>query len=92
MFFYENDCGKIRDIRIIKDGRSGKSKGVAYVEFYTSESIQKALTLGDRPFKLKERQFMGLKIQHSQAEKNRAAAAAKQMRVTKPVDPFEQER
>ena len=33
---------------------------------------------------------MGLKIQHSQAEKNRAAAAAKQMRVTKPVDPFEQ--
>ena len=33
---------------------------------------------------------MGLRIQHSQAEKNRAAAVAKQMRVIKPVDPFEQ--
>jgi RNA-binding protein 39 len=47
--------GKIRDIRIIKDARSGKSKGVAYVEFYTSDSVQKALTMGDRPFGLKGR-------------------------------------
>jgi len=31
-----------------------------------------------------------LKIQHSQAEKNRAAAAAKQMKVTKQIDPYEQ--
>lgn len=30
-FFYKANIGRIRDIRIIKDGRSGKSKGVAYV-------------------------------------------------------------
>jgi len=35
-FFSKAECGKIRDIRIIRDQRSGKSKGVAYVEFYTS--------------------------------------------------------
>lgn len=34
---------------------------------------------------------MGLRVQHSQAEKNRAAAAAKQMRVIKPADPIEQQ-
>jgi hypothetical protein len=47
------------------------------VEFYTSDAVQKALTMSDRPFELKNREFMGLRVQHSQAEKNRAAAAAK---------------
>lgn len=35
-FFKKQLCGKVRDIRIIKDPRSLRSKGVAYVEFYTS--------------------------------------------------------
>jgi len=26
-FFKANECGKVRDIKIIKDARSGKSKG-----------------------------------------------------------------
>jgi RNA-binding protein 39 len=34
-FFQKHEVGKIRDIRIIRDQRSGKSKGVAYVEFFT---------------------------------------------------------
>jgi RNA-binding protein 39 len=76
-FFSKTNCGKIRDIRIIRDARSGRSKGVAYVEFYTSDAVQKALTMSDQPFELKGRSFMGLRVQHSQAEKNRAAAAAK---------------
>ena len=76
-FFIGNSSGKIRDIRIIRDARSGRSKGVAYVEFYNSESVQKALTMSDMPFGLKGRHFGGLRIQHSQAEKNRAAQVAK---------------
>ncbi len=54
--------------------------------------------MSEIPFDLKGRQFMGLRVQHSQAEKNRAAAAAKylfnlfrQMRVIKPADPIEQQ-
>ena len=35
-FFIKNNSGKIRDIRIIRDARSGRSKGVAYVEFYNA--------------------------------------------------------
>ncbi len=45
-FFNKAAVGKIRDIRIIRDAKSGRSKGVAYVEFYTSESVEKALTIG----------------------------------------------
>jgi RNA-binding protein 39 len=41
-YFKSGNCGKINDIRIIKDARSQKSKGIAYVEFYLQESILKA--------------------------------------------------
>ena len=33
--------------------------------------------MSDMPFELKGRYFGGLRVQHSQAEKNRAAAVAK---------------
>lgn len=47
--------------------------------------------MSDMPFELKGRSFGGLRVQHSQAEKNRAAAVARQMRVIKPADPIEQQ-
>jgi hypothetical protein len=52
---------------------------VAYVEFFTSESVQKALTLHQKIFILEGRNLPAcpIVIQHSQAEKNRAALAAK---------------
>lgn len=87
-FFYDQGCGKMRDIKIIRDARSNRSKGVAYVEFYNSESVERALLLSERPFELNGRFFTSLKVQHSQAERNRAAAAAKRMKVTKPIDPL----
>eukprot|EP00918_Siedleckia_nematoides_P003539 GHVU01007996.1.p1 GENE.GHVU01007996.1~~GHVU01007996.1.p1 ORF type:complete len:362 (+),score=85.82 GHVU01007996.1:686-1771(+) len=58
---------------MIKDQRSGKSKGVSYVEFYTQESVIKALALSGE--KLVD---VPVRVQASQAEKNRAAKAAKQ--------------
>ncbi|XP_055388412.1 RNA-binding protein 39-like [Condylostylus longicornis] len=70
---FSEKCGKVRDIQIIRDARSGKSKGVGYVEFYTPTSVMTSLAmtgqlLMDQP----------VIIQASQAEKNRAAKAAKQ--------------
>lgn len=38
-------AGKVSDIQLIKDGRSGKSKGLGYVEFHDAESVLKALNL-----------------------------------------------
>ena len=83
-FFKKEMCGKVRDIRIIKDPRSLRSKGVAYVEFYTSESVQKALMTDGRLFEFAGRKSE-LKLQHSQAEKNRAAAVAVKMRIHRQV-------
>ena len=78
---FKYQCGKIRDIRIIRDQRSGRSRGVAYIEFYQDESIPMALALNDRLFIMdgKEVQGQAVKIQMSQAEKNRAARDQKQM-------------
>jgi len=45
-FFKQAQLGKIRDIRIIRDNR-GKSKGIAYVEFYTPESVLMALAMSN---------------------------------------------
>ncbi|CAL9702630.1 unnamed protein product [Knipowitschia caucasica] len=63
--------GKVRDVRIISDRNSRRSKGIAYIEFVDTSSVPLAIGLtGQR--------LLGVPIivQASQAEKNRAAAAA----------------
>lgn len=70
--FFSANAGKIRDIQQIRDQRSGVSKGVAYVEFYTQEAVIKAMALNGISFK-----GQPLRVQASMAEKNRAARAAK---------------
>lgn len=81
-FLNKEKSGKVRDIRIIRDARNGRSKGIAYVEFYDQDSVLKAISLTGR-------QILGnnIKFQHSQAEKNRLAAANKQIKYPKqPVE------
>ena len=43
--FAANNLGRVIDIKIIRDQRSGKSKGVAYVEFESQESVLLAVAL-----------------------------------------------
>uniref|UniRef100_A0A7E4V3K1 RRM domain-containing protein n=1 Tax=Panagrellus redivivus TaxID=6233 RepID=A0A7E4V3K1_PANRE len=61
--------GNVRDVRIITDSRTGRSKGIAYVEFWEKESVSLALGLN-------KQRLLGapLIIQHSGAERNRQAA------------------
>lgn len=70
--FFSSNAGKVRDVQIIRDARTGRSKGVAYIEFYLQESTLKALALSGQPIK-----GQAVRVQPSQAEKNRAAQAAK---------------
>ncbi|XP_061075029.1 RNA-binding protein 39a isoform X2 [Conger conger] len=63
--------GKVRDVRMISDRNSRRSKGIAYIEFVEATSVPLAIGLtGQR--------LLGVPIivQASQAEKNRAAAMA----------------
>lgn len=71
-FFTKAGVGKIRDVRLIRDQRSGKSKGIAYVEFYTSESVLMAMSLSGQQL-----EGQTIMIQASQAEKNRKAIVSK---------------
>jgi RNA-binding protein 39 len=70
--FFSTNAGKVRDVQIIRDARTGRSKGLAYVEFYLQEATLKALALSGQPIK-----GQAVRVQPSQAEKNRAAQAAK---------------
>lgn len=66
--------GKVRDVRIISDRNSRRSKGIAYVEFCEIQSVPLAIALtGQR--------LLGVPIivQASQAEKNRLAAMASRL-------------
>ncbi|XP_030632615.1 RNA-binding protein 39a isoform X2 [Chanos chanos] len=63
--------GKVRDVRMISDRNSRRSKGIAYVEFVEATSVPLAIGLSGQ-------RLLGVPIivQASQAEKNRAAAMA----------------
>eukprot|EP00418_Pyrodinium_bahamense_P035820 CAMPEP_0179133772 /NCGR_PEP_ID=MMETSP0796-20121207/63626_1 /TAXON_ID=73915 /ORGANISM="Pyrodinium bahamense, Strain pbaha01" /LENGTH=477 /DNA_ID=CAMNT_0020832741 /DNA_START=55 /DNA_END=1488 /DNA_ORIENTATION=- len=71
--FFSTNAGKVRDVQIIRDARTGRSKGLSYVEFYLQEATLKALALSGQAVK-----GQAIRVQPSQAEKNRAAQAAKQ--------------
>ncbi|KAJ3337810.1 hypothetical protein HDU93_000485 [Gonapodya sp. JEL0774] len=64
-------AGKVRDVKIITDRNSRRSKGVGYVEFYDEGSAQKAVTMSGQ-------KLLGIPIivQPSEAEKNLAAEMA----------------
>lgn len=63
--------GKVRDVRLITDPRTHRSKGVAYVEFRDLACVQAALALSGE-------KLLGIPIiiKPSNAEKNRIAAQA----------------
>ena len=81
--FFSKEAGKVRDVYVIRDQRTGKSKGVSYVEFYLSDSVLKALACNGRS-------IMGLpiRVQASGAEKNRAVQAQKAAQVQRQERPI----
>ncbi|CAL1539372.1 unnamed protein product [Lymnaea stagnalis] len=66
-----SSVGKVRDVRLITDNKTRRSKGICYVEFVDPESVPLAIGLSGQ-------KLLGVPIlvQPSQAEKNRAQPAA----------------
>ncbi|XP_066290667.1 RNA-binding protein 39-like isoform X1 [Branchiostoma lanceolatum] len=64
-----SSVGKVRDVRLVSDHKSRRSKGFGYVEFGDKSSVPLAIGLTNQ-------KLLGVPIivQASQAEKNRAAA------------------
>lgn len=70
---YEFFCkaGKVRDVRLIMDRITGRSKGVGYIEFYDVMSVPMAIALSGQP-------LLGLPVmvKPSEAEKNLVQSSA----------------
>eukprot|EP00747_Dinoflagellata_sp_TGD_P162552 gnl/TRDRNA2_/TRDRNA2_180262_c0_seq1.p1 gnl/TRDRNA2_/TRDRNA2_180262_c0~~gnl/TRDRNA2_/TRDRNA2_180262_c0_seq1.p1 ORF type:complete len:201 (-),score=56.87 gnl/TRDRNA2_/TRDRNA2_180262_c0_seq1:108-710(-) len=64
--FFFSKAGGVNDVQIIRDARSGKPRGVGYVEFETQEECMKAIALSGHECK-----GVKLTIQPAQAEKPR---------------------
>lgn len=66
-------AGRVRDVRIVFDKISRRSKGVAYVEFYEEEAVPTAVALSGR-------KLLGIPIivELTETEKNRIAEEAAQ--------------
>ncbi|CAD7947971.1 unnamed protein product [Amoebophrya sp. A25] len=75
-------AGGIRDIQVIRDARSGRSKGVAYVEYYQQENVAGACQLSGQMLMLQP-----VRVQLSQAEKNRASIVARAALLATTKDP-----
>lgn len=75
VYGYFKKCGKIRDIKIIKDPKTEISKGISYIEFYNHEGVLKAMSMSGQDI-----EGHTIKVMPSGAEKNRAAAQAKHMK------------
>lgn len=71
-FFCKANVGRIIDIKLIRDPKTGKSKNCCYVEFENQEVSLMAIGLCGTPL-----EGQPVQIVPSQAEKNRHAAAAK---------------
>lgn len=73
LFGFFSECGKVVDVRIIKDSSTRRSKGIAYVEFEKQEMCIAAVSKSGQ-------HLCGFPIvvQASQAEKNQAARLAAQ--------------
>lgn len=71
LFEFFSHVGRVEDIRLIRDQRTQKSKGLCYVEFFDRESVPKAVSLTG--------QLIGgypIAIQHQEMKKEEEVKAA----------------
>ncbi|XP_056696703.1 uncharacterized protein [Spinacia oleracea] len=65
VYEFFSKAGKVRDVRLIMDRNSRRSRGVGYVEFYDAMSVPMAIAMSGQP-------FLGqpVMVKPSEAEKN----------------------
>lgn len=69
--FFVGSAGKVRDVQIIRDARTGRSKGVAYVEFQSHEGTTRALGMSGQMMK-----GAAIRVQPSQSDGGRTTFAS----------------
>ena len=49
LFDFFSSCGRVEDVRLIKDNKTKRSKGLAYIEFKSADAVATALTRNGQP-------------------------------------------
>mmetsp|Transcript_6802 Transcript_6802/g.14697 ORF Transcript_6802/g.14697 Transcript_6802/m.14697 type:complete len:178 (-) Transcript_6802:48-581(-) len=70
--FFSGRAGVVKDVQIIRDARTGKSKGVCFVEFSTAEGMVKSLSMTGQTIK-----GARVTIQQSQVAEGRGTHASR---------------
>lgn len=65
VFEFFSTAGELVDVRLIKDKNTGRSKGIAYIEFKNRADVMNALQLNGRQLK-----GVAVLVKSSEAEKN----------------------
>jgi RNA-binding protein 39 len=81
VYEFFSKAGKVRDVRLIMDRNSRRSKGVGYIEFYDVMSVPMAIALSGQL-------FLGqpVMVKPSEAEKNLAQSNSTTVGGTGPAD------
>mmetsp|Transcript_109228 Transcript_109228/g.305610 ORF Transcript_109228/g.305610 Transcript_109228/m.305610 type:complete len:156 (+) Transcript_109228:88-555(+) len=69
--FFTSAGGKVRDVQIIRDARTGRSKGVAYAEFQTHEGTVRAMGMSGQAVK-----GAAIRVQPAQSDGGRTTFAS----------------
>mmetsp|Transcript_89234 Transcript_89234/g.257320 ORF Transcript_89234/g.257320 Transcript_89234/m.257320 type:complete len:149 (-) Transcript_89234:121-567(-) len=69
--FFVGAAGKVRDVQIIRDARTGRSKGVAYVEFQSHEGTVRAMGMSGQSMK-----GAAIRVQPAQSDGGRTTYAS----------------
>ncbi|CAK9089301.1 RNA-binding protein rsd1 [Durusdinium trenchii] len=70
--FFSGRAGTVKDVQIIRDARTGKSKGVCFVEFSTAEGMVKSLSMTGQTIK-----GARVQVQQSQVAEGRGTHASR---------------
>ncbi|CAK0843351.1 unnamed protein product, partial [Prorocentrum cordatum] len=83
--FFSTGAGTVRDVQIIRDARTGRSRGVAYVEMSTGEGMVRAIGLSGQSLKVLLNcavlvwllyKGQAIRVQQAQADGGRSTAAS----------------
>jgi RNA-binding protein 39 len=79
IFDFFRPCGRIREAKLVIDKVTKRHKGVAYVEFFEIDSVEKATSMSNQ-------KLLGIPIiiQTAESEKNRLAEQGIQLELNRP--------
>ncbi|KAF3919746.1 hypothetical protein ABW20_dc0107796 [Dactylellina cionopaga] len=65
-------CGKVENVRLIRDAKTNVGKGFAYVQFEDDLSVEKALLLNEKPMQVEKGRKRSLRVTRAKNMKRKA--------------------